>query len=322
MAYLVADNELAKQAEPDEVQLATLLKELEASEFGLEGLGWDEDELEALIEELGMGEEPPEDPGPQLDRGQALADEYGTAIGQIWQCGKHRLAVGDCRNKRMVQALVGGDKIGAVVTDPPYGIERDGILNDDPEGLRGLYDSCLAAMAIDNAIVIAFQSPRLFWVWLDAVRAADHRIERMLWMYKPNDETYPWRGWLQKSEAIIVSTVRGGRWVEARPYAHDCYSPTTLGQELPKEWGKVHASVKPLSVVQDLVSRVGGVIYDPFLGSGTTMIACQRLERCCLGVELSPQYAAISLRRWEDLTGEKAVLLTNLSGQGSHVVNA
>jgi len=86
MAYLVADNELAKQAEPDEVQLATLLKELEDSEFGLEGLGWHEDELEALIEELGMDEEPPEDPGAQLDMVEELREKTSDLpLDILWQ---------------------------------------------------------------------------------------------------------------------------------------------------------------------------------------------------------------------------------------------
>jgi len=152
-------------------------------------------------------------------------------------------------------------------------------------------------MPIKDAVVIAFQSPRLFPVWLDAVRAAGHKFERMLWMYKPNDETFPWRGWLLTSEAILVSSMGKGEWLEVSPYAHDCYSPTTLGSELPKEWGKAHASVKPLAVVSDLVARVGGVVYDPFLGSGTTAVACQQLGRKCRGVEISPAYVAVTLER-------------------------
>lgn len=194
-----------------------------------------------------------------------------------------------------------GEKAGAVVTDPPYGINREGIIGDDPEGLWALFDGALAVMPIQNAVIIAFQSPRLFPVWLDAVRAAGHKFERMLWMYKPNDETFPWRGWLQKSEAILVSTVGNAVWVEANPYAHDCYSPTTLGSELPKEWGKAHASVKPLAVVQDLMSRVGGIFYDPFLGSGTTMVAAHRLGRRCRAIEIEPKYCSVALERMSNI---------------------
>jgi hypothetical protein len=98
---------------------------------------------------------------------------------------------------------MGGERAGAVVTDSPYGINREGIENDDPEGLRGLFDGCLAAMPIDNAVIINFQSPRLFPVWLDALRAAGHKFERALWMHKINDVTNAWRQWMMNGEPII-----------------------------------------------------------------------------------------------------------------------
>ena len=192
---------------------------------------------------------------------------------------------------------MGGERAGASVTDPPYGINREGITNDDPEGLRDLFDRMLAVLPVSDGVVIAFQSPRLFPIWLDAVRVAGHKFERMLWMYKPNDETFPWRGWLQKSEAILASSIGKPLWVEANPYAHDCYSPTTLGSELPKEWGKAHATVKPLVVVSDLISRIGGDVYDPFVGSGTTIVACEQLGRQCRAVEIHPPYCAVTLER-------------------------
>lgn len=298
LAYLAADNELAKAANADQEQLARLLadvRDAQSEQMARIAAGGGDrlDELLALIEPIEVAE----DPGAQVDKGQEFAEKYGTDVGQVWQIGEHRLAVGDCTDAAVVGAVMRGQKAGAAVTDPPYGIGREGILNDDPDGLRVLFDEMLAVMPVTDAIIVAFQSPRLFPVWLDAVRAAGHKFERMLWMYKPNDETFPWRGWLQISEAILVSSMGKGRWLEVRPYAHDCYSPTTLGRELPKEWGKVHASVKPLVVVRDLVSRVDGIIYDPFVGSGTTIVACEQLGRACRAVELSPSHCAVVLER-------------------------
>ena len=221
---------------------------------------------------------------------------------------KHLLIVGDCTDAAVVARVMGGEKAGAVVTDPPYGINRDGIPNDDPEGLRALFDGCMAALPCTDAVVIAFQSPRLEWVWLDAARAAGHKPERLLWMYKPNDETFPWRGWLLTSEAIRVTSIGQGLWLDVHPYSHDCYSPTTLGQELKAGEGW-HASVKPLAIVADLVARVGGDVYDPFSGSGTTLIACERLGRRCRAVEIAPGYVAVCLERWSVMTGRTPVLL-------------
>ncbi|GIV81823.1 MAG: hypothetical protein KatS3mg051_1177 [Anaerolineae bacterium] len=189
-----------------------------------------------------------------------------------------------------------GEKAGLVLTDPPYGISRTGITNDSQEGLYDLYTSCIAAFPATDAVIIAFQSPRLEWIWLDAARAAGLTAERMLWMYKPNDETFPWRGWLLKSEAIRVMSRGNPTWLDVHPYSHDTYSPTTIGNELGDGEGW-HASVKPLAIIEDLMKRVDGVVYDPFLGSGTTLVACERLGRLGRGVEIEPRYVAVALER-------------------------
>lgn len=263
--------------------------------------------LEEMAEDAGavFRDEVPEAPEAQIDKAAELQERWGVKIGDVWQAGEHLIICGDCREPEVWARLLAAAKIekvnGAVVTDPPYGIERDGIVNDDPEGLRALFDSVLAAMPMESAIVIAFQSPRLFPVWLDATRAAGHKFERMLWMYKPNDETYPWRGWLQTSEAILVSSVGKPKWVRVNPFAHDCYSPTTLGSELPREWGRAHPTVKPLVVVSDLIARVGGDIFDPFLGSGTTIVAAHQNNRRGLGIEALPKYVSVGLQRLSDM---------------------
>jgi len=251
--------------------------------------------------DFGGGDE--KDAEPQVDRAEELRVKWGVELGQMWRMasrdGKrsHYLICGDCTDKDVVGRVMGGERAGACVTDSPYGINRDGIENDDPEGLRALFDGCLKVMPIDNGVIINFQSPRLFPVWLDTSRAAGHKFERMLWMYKPNDETFPWRGWLQKSEAILLTSIGKPEFIRVDPFAHDVYSPTTLGKELDKNQGW-HASVKPLAVVSDLFSRIGGaIVYEPFSGSGTTIIAAENLSRQCRAVELSPGYVAVALER-------------------------
>ncbi len=275
--------------------------------------GFEKDELLGKGFEMGEGEVPE----AKIDKAAELQAEYGTVLGQIWQLGKHRLAVGDCTDKATVDALMQGKKAGAVVTDPPYGIEQPGIPHDTPEEQAKLYAGCLSVMPAKDTVFLVFQSSRLFPTWLDAIRAAGHKFERMLTMYKPNDQTYPWRGWLLKSEAILASSVGKPEWLEVHPFQHDVYSVNITGREIVDGGTKDnhgpmwHGSIKPLAVVQDLVSRVGGIVYDPFLGSGTTLIAAHRLDRIVRGIEISPAYCAVSIKRWEDLTGEKAILLGN-----------
>jgi DNA modification methylase len=300
LAYLVADNETRRGAEPNDAELAALLDELQQADFDIAAMGFDDAEYSALLEEL-----TPDLPEPGSGGDEFEPDESAPCrvqSGDVWLIGGvHRLICGDCTDPATVERLMQGERADAVVTDSPYGINREGIANDNPEGLRGLFDGMLAVLPVDNSVVINFQSPRLLHVWFDAVKNASHNIERVLWMYKPNDETFPWRGWLLKSEAIAVSSVGKGQWQDIHPYAHDVYSPTTLGKELPDGVAN-HASVKPMAVISDLIQRVcpdNRQLYDPFLGSGTTIIAAHRTGRRCYGCEISPEYCEIILQRCE-----------------------
>jgi DNA modification methylase len=286
------DNRTAELADWD----TDVLSEM-ADSGDLAGLFY-EDELADLLASVDTVE--PGDGGDDFD---TTPDDGPTRVqpGDVWRIGDHRLMCGDSTRAEDVARLMVGEPASAVVTDPPYGINREGITNDDPEGLRELFTGCLAAMPLDNGVCVAFQSTRLFPEWLDASRAAGHKFERMLWMYKPNDITFPWRGWILKSEAILVSTVGKATWQEIHPYAHDCYTAN---------WDKAnkvdidgwHGSIKPFTVMGDLVPRVtakGAVVYDPFLGSGTTLIAAHRTGRRCYGMEIEPKYCDVILRRAE-----------------------
>ena len=165
------------------------------------------------------------------------------------------------------------------------------------------------AQPIIDGVVIAFQSPRLEWVWFDAGRDRGLKPERLLWMHKPNDETFPWRGWLLKSEAIRVMSIGKPEWVDIHPYAHDTYiNNWSIGND--DFISGLHTTIKPIPVIQDLVSRVGGIVYDPFLGSGTTIVACERLGRLGRGIEISPAYVAVSLQRLADMGLEPELVNT------------
>ena len=269
-----------------------------ANEFELDDLldwGFDKKELDI---DLWAGD-PPEDVEPQIDKAEELREKWGVESGQLWQLGEHRLICGDCTDKAVVERVMQGEVAGAVVTDPPYGINREGIENDDPEGLQALFDGCLAVMPIENAVVIAFQSPRLFPVWLDAIREHNQKFERALWFYDETDVTFPWRGWLMTSQIALVSSVGQPKWSKDE-YHHDCYLVKTAGKQ---DDSGGHTTAKPLDVIEDLVKHTDGNVYEPFSGSGTTLIACERLGRKCRAVEISPAYVAVAIQRWVDVTG-------------------
>lgn len=264
--------------------------------------GWNNDANN--LKELLTAEVDPVDAEPQTDRAGELAEKWQTASGQLWKLGAHRLLIGDCTVRENVERLMGGERAGACVTDSPYGINREGIENDDPEGLRALFDGCLAVMPIDNGVIINFQSPRLFPAWLDAARSAGQKFERALWMYDENDQTKPWHYWLMCSQIAIISTIGKAEWIDAKAH-HDCY---VIG--LSREWRAggddnnfAHASVKPVGVIQDVMAHIGGIYYEPFAGSGTTIIAAHNLNRRCFAMEISEKYGAVILQRFLDATG-------------------
>ncbi len=207
---------------------------------------------------------------------------------------------GDSGSKDDVASLFRGVVPDAVVTDPPYGQGQPGVTNDEPDKLEGIVRRCLAAMPMRNGVCVAFSSPRTFVVWLDEARAAGHKFERMLWLYKEAQMSRPWRGWLLKSDAIVVTSVGDGQWNDVHPYRHDCYVvPVVLGQ-LPDGVGW-HGSVKSLAVTQDLLCRVcppGGKVYEPFNGSGTTMIAAAEAGRIAFCMEIDPRYVDVARRRF------------------------
>jgi DNA modification methylase len=129
-------------------------------------------------------------------------------------------------------------------------------------------------------------------------------------MYKAAQCTYPWRGWILTSESIPVCSIGNPAWQEVKPFVHDCYYLSEVSGEIEPEIGW-HGSVKPISVVEDILKRVTpdrGLVFDPFLGSGTTLIAAEKHGRRCFGAEISPKYCDVIIRRWEDFSGKKAEL--------------
>jgi DNA modification methylase len=272
---------------------------------------WNEDELKDLFGDIAA--EPKDDPGAQTDKAEELREKWGVQSGQLWQLGEHRLVCGDCTDKATVERVMGGERAQAVVTDPPYGQDQEGVPGDEPENLLSTVQAAIAVLPVENTIMVVFQSPRTFTAWLDAARGAGHTFERMLWLYKAAQCTFPWRGWILTSESIPVFSVGNADWQDAHPYAHDCYYLSEVSGELAKDSGW-HGSVKPLSVVSDIVQRVsasGATVFDGFLGSGTTLIACERLGRKCRAVEISPAYCAVAIQRWVDMTGGEPVLVSN-----------
>lgn len=309
-AYVIADNKLALNAEWDMDLLALELEDLKALEFDLALTGFGEEDLAGLALANGV-EATSGDTEPQIDRAEELREQWGVEEGQLWALGEHRLLCGDSTKAEDVAMVMQGEKADAVLTDPPYGQNQAGVPGDEPEKHSRLMADAIARLPITDGVVVAFQSPRTFHAWTDATRQAGFIFERMLWMYKAAQCTFPWRGWILTSESIPVCSIGKANWQEVHPFAHDCYYLSEVSGELDKDSGW-HGSVKPMSVVSDLLSRIsatGNIIYEPFSGSGTTIIAGENLRRKVRAIEISPGYVAVALQRYFDHCGKTPLLL-------------
>ena len=249
---------------------------------------------------LGGDKTEPADAPAQLDRAEELNKTWGVKLGDLWQIGSHRLLCGDSTKKEDVGRVMGGERADMVFTDPPYGIGK-GIANDDlsenelREWNKKWIPLTLSA-SCDDAHFVCFHSTRLFNTVLRYAEDDGWKFKRYLTLYKPNDITFPWQGWILKSESILLFSKGNPPYIKIDPYLHDTMIYNNSSNF--KEDVGGHPTVKLIGMVTDTMMRLGGdSIFDPFLGSGTTMVAAQNLNRKCRGIEISCDYVAVCLER-------------------------
>jgi site-specific DNA-methyltransferase (adenine-specific) len=216
-----------------------------------------------------------------------MAQKGVSAVKPYYDHGGIIIYHGDAREVLPTLAEVGG-----VVTDPPYGMGRFETDGKDFLKVVGplLRDSF--SLVKDCGSMFVFMSTAEVINVANAVGA--EYFKRMLWLYKPADCTFPLAGWLLKSEAILWFHKGGKISLQDRhPFRHDCYIHKRVG----KEGVEGHPTVKPLAVVRDFVSRVDGITLDPFMGSGTTLVAAKELHQKAIGIEMEEKYCEIAVRR-------------------------
>lgn len=299
---------IGAQAGADAAKLDELLRGVSTGSAALQSL------LGEVAERAGVNGKPPvgEDAGPQIDRAEELRVKWGTATGQLWELGEHRLICGDCTDAAVVARVMGGERASICLTDPPYG------LGDGKASGKNDYDQHEDTR--DNLVVLAK-------AWLPIARSMCGAV-----VFSPgvtNAWIYPEADW-------VMSWFYGGGQLRS-PWGFNCWQPflcygkdpslatghggrpDAVDMNVPANAGDIdHPCPKPLKLWEWFVERLsfekGAVFYDPFLGSGTTLIACERLGRRCRAVEISPGYVAVALQRWSDMTGKTPRLIDNLQG--------
>ena len=306
-AYMLAHNKLTMNTDFDFEMLDSELDDIidiDMSEFGFD-IEIEDDEPEDIVED-------------------EFAEEVETRckLGDIWLLGNHRLICGDSTDIAVIDRLMDGVKADMVFTDPPYNIASDSknfaadvskAMKDLSESewdkdfdIRGVLDNILVSIA-ENATVYVCTSHFLasdIWAWMK--EWADHYLY-CVWS-KPNPmPSLAKRHWTWNTELICYAT--RGKHTFNFPKEGHALSTWTINK---KNGDTEHPTEKPVEVPAMAIShssKKDDVVLDLFGGSGSTLIACEQLNRECYMCELDPHYCDVIIQRWENFTGEKAVIL-------------
>jgi len=305
-AYIIADNKLALNAGWDDEMLALEMRDLQAMDFDLALTGFDADDLESLLAEL--------DATPEGETEADAVPEVQSAVvtkpGDVWLLGKHRLMCGDSTSADQVHLLLGGGVPHLMVTDPPYGVEYDPtrtsdnplkagkVLNDD------IADWCAAWALFPGDVAYVWHSSRFRREVLSSLEACgfEYRAE-IIW---GKDRFTLGRGhyhWQHEPAWYVVKKGATGHWNGDRTQA------TLWNIKAREDGGHGHGTQKPVECMRRPIennSKPGDSVYEPFSGSGTTIIAAEQTGRICYAMELSPQYVDVAVRRWQNFTGKQA----------------
>lgn len=299
-SYIIAHNKLTMNSDFDIDILRTELENLKELDFDLELTGFNVDELDDILGKSEEEKEIIEDEVPEVP------EEPKAKLGDIYQLGSHRLMCGNSTSEEDVAKLMNGVKADMVFTDPPYGIDVVGktgnIGGDTQYGKAGKYKKVIG----DNTeydpsfILKKFRDSKLL-LW-----GANYYANKLF-------NSGKWLVWdKNRGEGTTFSDCELC-WTNLDGIAVKKYKCTWDGMRREGESGtRVHPTQKPIKLCTDIINDYSSdneVILDLFGGSGSTLIACEQLNRKCYMMELDPHYIDVIIQRWENFTGEKAVLL-------------
>jgi DNA modification methylase len=311
-AYIIADNKLALNAGWDEKMLALELADLREADFDLSLAGFDDVELAELLDKTEGETDPDKVPEPPADPVSVLGD--------VWVMGKHRIACGDCTDQGTVDKALNGVQPHLMVTDPPYGVEYNADWRNKAKRADG---SVIGGKAIGK------------------VKNDDNADWREAWALFPGDVAYVWHaglfagvvsdslaatGFVLRSQIIWAKSQmvmsRGDYhwhhepcWYAVRKgktghYVGDRKQTTLWHIDKPQKSETGHSTQKPVECMKRPIennSSPGQAVYEPFSGSGTTIIAGEMTGRSIHAIELNPAYVDVAVERWQAFAGKQAI---------------
>ena len=299
-ALRLADNKL-NESEWDMGLAIEELKGLDEELFDL--TGFDKD---LLIEPDEKDDEIPENVEPIAK------------LGDIWQLGRHRVMCGDSTLKENVEKLMDGNLADLVVTDPPYNTGMEG-KEDVKARLSQMFNDKIEnwEQFIKDFLTNLFSNTKgecAFYVFIDWRKVWDIRKEMEQLMDVKNvivwDKKVHGLGSDYKSTYELCIVGKKGKPEIHNRFGLDYQDIWRLQREMGRN--EMHATVKPVELLEKPIkhaSKEDDIVLDLFLGSGSTLIACEKTNRICYGMELDPKYVDVIIKRWEDYTGNKAIKL-------------
>lgn len=363
-AYIIADNKLALNAGWDEDVLKVEIKALDALEFDLDVIGFNDDELAALLAEP-----------PQFDQDKDPDDipevtQPRSFMGDIWVCGPHRICCGDASNPNDWDKLMQGERADMCITDPPYNVDlglknkrmdkaiggtrdangaiaNDKMSDEEFQQLLAASYANLFSVLKPGATIYVAHSDKCGGVFRELFEKAGFVFsQNIIWRknclvlgmapYQPIHEPimygrkpgskHKWYGGRKQTtvmdlgEGPVVQQDEAGRWlikvgdamlvVSGEAYLEEM--PTSMLNVAKPSKNGLHPSTKPVELWERLMSnsgRSGDVVVDAFSGSGTTIIAADRLGMSARVMELDPKYVDTAVKRWQNYTGRTATHL-------------
>lgn len=305
--FLIADNQLPQNAEWDEEKLHGIIAGLEQQLGDLKVLGFSPAELDRMLADLA-----PEPGWVDEDVAPPASSWSVTVPGDLFVLGRHRLLCGDATAEGILEQVLQGQPAGMVFSDPPYNVNyrqqrgpkrgrTAGIANDDlgDEFEQFLYTACVRLLAVcQGAVYLCMSSSELHTLHKAFTAAGGHWSTFLIWA---KDRFTLGRSDYQRQFEPMLYGWREGQehfWSGARNEGDVWFVPKPKANRL-------HPTMKPVSLIERAIrnsSRRGELVLDPFGGSGSTLIACEKTGRRAAVVELEPKYVDVIIRRWEAYT--------------------
>ncbi len=318
IAFGLADNKTGELAEWDDEILNRTLDALLNEGFDVGEIGFDLDDIPGSGGGLTDADEVPDVP----------QNIHGVNLGDIWQLGNHRLMCGDSTKKEDVEKLMNGEKADMVFTDPPYGVsyaDKNAYLNAISPGNRiqtkiendhGTVPEMYELWCKIFNIVCDFSTDKCSYyicspqggelmMMMQAIDQSpfslkhtiiwvknNHVLGRCDYNYKHEPILY---GWKKKGthEFFGKGQFKTSVWEVDKPLKND-----------------LHPTMKPIALMEEAIlnsCKSNGLLFEPFCGSGSTLIACEKTNRKCYGMEIDPHYCSVIIERWQNFTGQKAI---------------